>query len=77
MDFERIISKTLFYDMPIGAAAAKIKEENSDAFLADFLAVTRKTNFAFTESELELLSRDFSEVWCNVNNDTYNSFPVY
>lgn len=46
MDFERIISKTLFYDMPIGAAAAKIKEENSDAFLADFLAVTRKTNFA-------------------------------
>lgn len=77
MDFERIVSKTLFYDMPIGAAAAKIKEENSDAFLADFLAVTRKTNFAFTESELELLSRDFSEVWCNVNNDTYNSFPIY
>lgn len=77
MDFERVVIKTLFYDMPIEAVAEKLKNHDSKGFLSDFLAVARKGNLAFTESELNLLRRDFVEVWSKVDNAALASVPIW
>ena len=77
MDFEKIVVKTLLYDMPIESAVKCIQANDSERFLADFLAVARCANFAFTESELNLLQRDFNDVWCKVENEELNSYPIF
>ena len=63
MDFERIVVKTLFSSMPIESVAERVKHEDSKGFLNDFLAMARRENSEFTESELELLRRDVEEAW--------------
>lgn len=77
MDFEKIVAKTFFSDMSVEAAAQCVQVNDSKKFLADFLAVARHGNCAFTESELYLLQRDFNEVWCNVENKELNQYPIF
>lgn len=77
MDFERVVIKTLFYDMPIEAVAEKLKNHDNEGFLSDFLAVARKVNLAFTESELNLLQRDFVEAWSKIDNASLASLPIW
>lgn len=77
MDFEKIVAKTLFSDMPIETALQCVQANDSEMFLADFLAVARHLNSAFTESELSLLQRDFNEVWCRVENKELNQYPIF
>lgn len=77
MDFERIVVKTLFSSMPIESVAERVKHEDSKGFLNDFLAMARRENSEFTESELELLRRDVEEAWCRINNKQLNNLPFY
>lgn len=77
MDFERIVIKTLFYDMPVEVAVKRLENADENGFLSDFLAVARNVNIAFTESELNLLHRDFVEVWCKINNKNLASLPIW
>lgn len=77
MDFEKIVAKTLFSDMPIESSVQSVLANDSEKFLADFLAVARHGNSAFTESELSLLQRDFNEVWCKVENKELNTHPIF
>lgn len=77
MDFERIVVKTLFSSMSIESVAERVKHKDSKGFLNDFLAMARRENAEFTESELELLRRDFEEAWCRVNNRRLNNLPIY
>ena len=77
MDFEKIDAKSLFSDMPVESAVKCVQANDSEKFLADFLAVARHGNNAFTESELSLLQRDFNEVWCKVENKELNQYPIF
>lgn len=77
MDFEKIVAETLFSDMPVESAVQSVQANDSEKFLADFLAVARHGNNAFTESELNLLQRDFNEVWCKVENKELKSYPIF
>lgn len=77
MDFEKIVAETLFSDMPVESAVQSVQANDSEKFLADFLAVARHGNSAFTESELSLLQRDFNEVWCKVENKELKSYPIF
>ena len=44
MDFEKIVAKTLFSDMPVESAVQCVQANDSEKFLADFLAVARHGN---------------------------------
>lgn len=77
MDFERIATRALFYDMPVEKAVNRIRKCDSEGFIEDFCTVAKWIDESFTSSEIELLGRGMDESWISINNEKLHNEPTY
>lgn len=77
MDFERIATRALFYDMPVEKAVNRIRKCDGKGFIEDFCSVARWIDESFTSSEIELLGRGMDESWMRVSDEILHHEPSY
>ena len=77
MDFERIATRALFYDMPVEKAVNRIRKCDSKGFIEDFCTVAKWIDESFTSSEIELLGRGMDESWISIDNKKLHNEPTY